>query len=284
VAAAGTATVLVLVVLPGAGVRLPLSSWPPDGWVLVACDVGQGDGLVLSAGPGAAVVVDTGPDPALMDRCLTRLGVRAVPVLVLSHDHADHVEGLPGVLRGGRAVGVVLVSPLDDPPAESSRVHRWAQDAGVPVRAASAGEQLAVGELQWSVLWPDRLLHGTESDPNNASLVLLVRSHGITLLLGGDIEPEAQRLLLRDHPPGEVDVVKVPHHGSAHQDPDYATATDPEVALVSCGVDNSYGHPAAATLHEYAVLGAAVGRTDTEGDLAVVVGATGEPVLLARGK
>lgn len=284
VVAAGVAAALVLVVLPGAGVRLPLASWPPEGWVLVVCDVGQGDGLVLSAGPGAAVVVDTGPDPALMDRCLTRLGVRTVPVVVLSHDHADHVEGLPGVLRGGRRVGLVVVSPLDDPPAESSRVHRWASEEGIPVRAASAGEQLAVGELSWTVLWPDRLLHGTESDPNNASLVLLVRSHGITLLLGGDIEPEAQRLLLRDRPPGEVDVVKVPHHGSLHQDPDYAVATDPEMALISCGVDNGYGHPAAVTLRQYAALGAVVGRTDTEGDLAVVVGPAGGPALLARGK
>ncbi len=282
---ATAAAVAVLVVLtPTTGIPLPGSGWPPPGWVLVACDVGQGDGLVLNAGPGAAVVVDTGPDPKVMDRCLTRLGVRAVPVLVLSHEHADHVEGVPGVLRGGRSVGQILVSPLVDPPTETSRVQRWAQEAGVPLRQASAGEQQVVGTVTWTVLWPDRLLHGTDSDPNNASLVLLVRAAGITLLLGGDVEPEAQRVLLRDHPAGHVDVVKVPHHGSAKQDPDYAASTRPTIALISCGVDNDYGHPAPATVRQYAAGGAVVGRTDTSGDLAVVVGADGRPVLLARGK
>ena len=79
------------------------------------CDVGQGDALVLNVARGEAVVVDTGPDPTLVDRCLRRLGVTRVPLVLLTHFHADHVEGLPGVLRG-RAVGVVVTSPLDDPP------------------------------------------------------------------------------------------------------------------------------------------------------------------------
>ena len=61
--------------------------------VMVVCDVGQGDGLVLNAGDGRGVVVDTGPDPALMDRCLDRLGIQNVPLVVLTHFHANHVRG-----------------------------------------------------------------------------------------------------------------------------------------------------------------------------------------------
>ena len=94
----GTSAVLLVLML----VPLPTPGWPPRGWVLVACDVGQGDGLVLDAGDGAAVVVDTGPDPTLVDGCLRRLGVRRVPLVVLTHFHADHVGGLAGVLRGRR--------------------------------------------------------------------------------------------------------------------------------------------------------------------------------------
>ncbi|MGA9749530.1 MAG: ComEC/Rec2 family competence protein, partial [Nocardioides sp.] len=95
--------VLALVVLR----PLPVPGWPPAGWVLVACDVGQGDGLVLNAGDGAAVVVDAGPDPALIQHCLERLQVDEVPVVVLTHFHADHVDGLAGVL-GGHEVATVL--------------------------------------------------------------------------------------------------------------------------------------------------------------------------------
>ncbi len=285
VAAAGAVVLLVVVVLPAAGRPLLPSSWPPEGWVIVACDVGQGDGLVLNAGPGIAVVVDAGPDPAAMDRCLQRLGVRRVPALLLTHEHADHVEGVPGVLRGGREVGEVIVSPLADPPGEASRVRGWAAAAGVPVRAAAAGEQVRVGALEWTVLWPQRLLTGTDSGPNNASLVLLVRAGGLTLLLAGDVEPPAQGVLLGEQRIPHVDVVKVPHHGSRHQDPRYAVTSAPGVALVSCGRDNDYGHPAAATLQAYQAVGAAIGRTDTEGDLAVVADPLhGGPLLLARGR
>lgn len=272
-----------VVLAPMAGITLPTASWPPPGWVAVACDVGQGDAIVLNAGSGAAVVVDAGPDPKAIDRCLARLGVRSVPVLVLSHDHADHVEGLPGVLRG-RQVDEIVQSPLAEPAQQAARVRRWAADAGVPTAVATTGERRVVGAVTWQVLWPDRVLHGTDSDPNNASLVLLVHAGGLTLLLGGDVEPEAQALLLREEPPGHVDVVKVPHHGSRKQDPSYATITTPVLALVSVGVNNDYGHPDPGTLRQYAAIGATVGRTDTAGDLAVLRDGQGRPVLLARGK
>ncbi|UMG92933.1 ComEC/Rec2 family competence protein [Nocardioides sp. TF02-7] len=89
--------VAVLALVTGVPGRIgALGGWPPDGWVLVACDVGQGDALALPAGPGAAVVVDAGPDADAVDGCLDRLGVRAVPLVVLTHFHADHVDGLEG--------------------------------------------------------------------------------------------------------------------------------------------------------------------------------------------
>ena len=95
------ACAVVLVVALVVPARAP--GWPPRDWVMAACDVGQGDALVLAAGPGAAVVVDAGPDPAAVDRCLRRLGVRSVAVLLLTHLHADHVEGVPG--RAARPAG-----------------------------------------------------------------------------------------------------------------------------------------------------------------------------------
>ena len=103
--ATGVACCLVLVV--AVLVRPADLGWPPDGWVLVACDVGQGDALVLNAGPGAAVVVDAGPDPVAVDQCLDRLDVHQVPLLVLTHFHADHVGGVAGVAPRPRRRGGV---------------------------------------------------------------------------------------------------------------------------------------------------------------------------------
>src|SRR4029079_15583101 len=95
-------------------VPLPTPGWPPDGWVMVACDVGQGDGLVLNAGHRRAVVVDAGPAPRAADGCLRRLGTERVPLVVLTHFHADHVDGLAGVLHG-RSVGALEVTSLTQP-------------------------------------------------------------------------------------------------------------------------------------------------------------------------
>ena len=108
----GCTAVLVVAVLV-----VPLDPrWPPAGWVLAACDVGQGDALVLHAGPGAAVVVDAGPDARAVDRCLDGLRVTSVPLVLLTHFHADHVDGLAGVVDG-RGVGAIETTLLADPPA-----------------------------------------------------------------------------------------------------------------------------------------------------------------------
>lgn len=266
-AAAGLVPALVAGLVPVGG-----PSWPPTGWVLVMCDVGQGDGLVLRTTPGHGVVVDTGPEPKLMDRCLRVLRVRTVDLLVLTHDHADHVEGVPGVLHG-RAVGELLMNGLDDPAGEARRVAGWAARAHVPVRRAEVGQTGRIAGVSWRVLWPAYVIHAG-SVPNNDSVVLLVETGGLRLLLLGDVETPAARqvdLALRSLPGGpRVDVLKVAHHGSALQDPGLVRDAGAALALVSVGAHNDYGHPARSTLDLLAGTGTAVRRTDRDGDIAVV--------------
>jgi competence protein ComEC len=258
---------------------LPAPGWPPRGWVLVACDVGQGDGLVLRAGPGSGVVVDTGPDPEAMDRCLRRLGVARVPVVVLTHFHADHVDGLAAVLRG-RHVGEVDVTATQDPPYGAHDVRRWTSQAKVPERVPAYGEVRRVGDVTWQVVGPvpastssraQKRVREEGSVPNNASLVLVVQTHGVRILMSGDMEPEAQEAVDRSLPDLRVDVLKVPHHGSRYQDPHLLSRLHSRLAVVSVGKANDYGHPAASTLALLRRAGMRVARTDQDGDLAVTV-------------
>jgi competence protein ComEC len=262
-----------LVLVAAALVARSSPQWPPPGWVLVACDVGQGDALVLHAGAGSAVVVDAGPDPEVVDRCLKRLGVDRVPLVVLSHLHADHIDGLAGVLRG-RAVGEISVGPADDPPGAGRAVAATAHSAGIGLTRATTGERRAVGHLSWQVIWPRRLIRGEGSDANNASIVLLVEVAGVRMLLTGDVEAAAQRALhpvLGDALAGRpLDVLKVAHHGSASQSAPLVTGLRPRVAVVSVGAGNTYGHPAPGAMAMLAATGAAVWRTDQSGDIAVV--------------
>jgi competence protein ComEC len=282
---AGALLLVVAVVHP-----LGRPFWPPTGWLLVVCDVGQGDGLVINAGRGAAVVVDAGPDPVLIDACLDRLHVATVPLVVLSHFHADHVDGLAGVLEG-RSVSEIEVSPYAEPASGAAAVRRLAAHAGIPVTVAVAGETRTVGRLSWAVLGPLRYGAATGGDasaadegsgPNNASIVMMLAVEGHRILLSGDAEPEEQQDIVRSGADLRADIVKVAHHGSANQDRDFVAGTHAAVALISVGADNDYGHPAQPTLALLGELGARVFRTDLDGDVAVVVRSGGLAIAASR--
>ena len=253
-------------------VRVPTPGWPGEDWALAACDVGQGDALVVRTGEHAGIVVDAGPDPGAMDRCLDDLGVREVPLLVLTHFHADHVAGLSGVLEG-RVVGAVETTTLLDPPEAVDDVVAAAAAAGVPVRTAAPGER-TVGEAHLEVLRPaDPAPYdgpGDGTTANDASVVLLVEVAGVSALLTGDLEPPGQAALARQEAGLQVDVLKLPHHGSRHQDPDFLTSLGARVVLVTVGEDNDYGHPAPEALAPFEAAGARVLRTDLDGDLLVL--------------
>ncbi|MFG1873700.1 ComEC/Rec2 family competence protein [Sphaerisporangium sp. NPDC049003] len=252
-------------------VRPLVASWPPPGWLLVACDIGQGDALVLSAGGARAVVIDTGPDPMAVDRCLRTLGVRQVPLLILTHPHFDHVGGLDGVFRG-RPVGAVVVSPGHGPGQESARISADLGRRHVPEWVASPGMVWNLGPATLSVLGPMPEAvpagPGEGSMTNNASIVIHVRWAAGSALLSGDVETEAQTELLRRGLPA-ADILKIPHHGSARQDPAFLAATGARAALISVGAGNDYGHPSPLTLSRLRDLGMRVYRTDQGGDLAV---------------
>ncbi|MFD8800393.1 ComEC/Rec2 family competence protein [Streptomyces atroolivaceus] len=268
------ALLLVLAVLRPVPLTRLMTGWPPPGWTFALCDVGQGDAMVLAAGDGVGVVVDAGPEPLLADRCLRDLGITRVPLLLLTHFHADHVRGLPGVLRG-RDVGAIQTTSLDEPPEQAAFVRRTAAAARIPVVRAAPGERRRSGPLDWQVLWPAGGAPGaapayTTEEPNDSSVTLLVRAGGLTLLLLGDLEPPSQRGVLRSHPAlPQVDVLKIAHHGSAHQDAALLRSARPRLALISCGADNPYGHPAARTVEALEATGAKVLRTDIHGAIAV---------------
>ncbi|MFD6031656.1 ComEC/Rec2 family competence protein [Cellulosimicrobium funkei] len=271
--------VLLVVVLRPLGVTAgPVSA----DWAVVACDVGQGDALVVRSGPRAAVVVDVGPAGPAAGSCLDDLGVERVDLLVLSHFHADHVGGLEAVLRG-REVERALVSPTAEPAGQAERVLGDLADAGVPVQVARPGETGAAGSVgaadaggsgesiddgaSWEVL------QAGPGDANDASVALLVRVAGLDVVALGDLEDAGQASLARtlgERGTGPVDVVKVAHHGSATQSDRLAQVLAPTVALVSSG-ENTYGHPTDRALDLYRGVGATVLRTDACGTVALVV-------------
>lgn len=277
-------TGLLVVLIP---IRVIAPGWPPTGWAMVACDVGQGDALVLAtADEGRAVVVDTGPEPGPFEACLDRLNVSRVPLLVLTHLHADHVGGLDAVL-GDRSVGAIGVSRAREPAWAWEEVRSKAAAAGVPIVQLDAGRRLDWPGLTLDVLAPSggEAMPTAEADGteiNNASLVMRAETSAGRILLSGDVELEAQAHLLNAGADLSADVLKVPHHGSRYTTPELFAAVRPRIAIVSVGAGNPYGHPSPLTLRTLDRAGVLVVRTDKDGDAAIVSGDTG-PRVVTRG-
>lgn len=234
-----------------------------EDWSLVMCDVGQGDGLVLRDPRGSVIVVDVGPREAGMDTCLDDLGVQQIDAVVLTHFHADHVGGLARLLDT-RAVGALWATPTQDPADRAALAAIDAESHGLTIQPIRAGDSITFGSSRLDVIWPAHDIQ-SGSIANNASVVLLGDVGGIEVLLTGDIEPEAQEAIMARIPAIDVLVAKVPHHGSRYQHPDLPRWARAEVALISVGIGNDYGHPAEETVSAWQDAGAMILRTDVQG-------------------
>jgi len=282
----------------GSGLRDRLSI--PADWQYAACDVGQGD-AVLVRSLGKVALVDVGPDPVPLEACLTRLGVERIDLLVLTHYDLDHVGGSAAVL--GR-VGAALVGPVEV--IEDQRLVDRLRAAGAAVTVATAGMSGTLGGLDWTVLWPvNRGLRTLTGNPGSVTMTFEAGSRCpgecLTSAFLGDLGEESQNALLRTLAPaasaqsadpssvgsgsfgigmldpgpgrvGSVDIVKVAHHGSADQSARLYERLSATAGIISVGADNTYGHPTASALAMLRSAGTAALRTDQRGLMVLAPG------------
>jgi competence protein ComEC len=233
----------------------------PDHPVLAVLDVGQGDAVLVGDPVGGWVLVDGGPDPDVVLARLGEVGVRSLVAAVATHPHADHVDGLVGVLDAV-PVGVLLIGPSHG----YAELLAAAGAADVEVRQVVAGDGWRLGGTTLEVLSPPPTGLG---EANESSVVLRVDAGGGSALLTGDSERVAQTLL-RDDPRIDVDVLKVPHHGGATNAAGFLAATSPHTAVISVGADNDFGHPHPDVLADLSQI--VVRRTDLHGTVEIPLG------------
>jgi competence protein ComEC len=250
------------------------STFPGHNWEVVNCDVGQGDGLAINLGESSAIVIDTGPDPKLIDQCLNNLKIKRIPLLILTHFHQDHVGGLSGVMNG-RNVGQVWMTSFSAPLMEHEAVLK--ELGNIPQIYPTIGYSTVFnsekGLVKIKVLWPTANYSGSSGGNgtviNNSSIAALISINKLTIFATGDIEPESAASVFAEAQIRNIDILKVPHHGSAYQFPPLIQSAHPKVALISVGAGNRYGHPAPNTLSLLESTGAKVLRTDRDGAIAV---------------
>ena len=279
-AALGAALTLVLLVAVVALAR-------PDGRLHVTVlDIGQGDSILLEGPQGGRMLIDTGPDPDLeLARLDARIPAwdRRIDLVVLTHPHEDHVGGLWLLLQRYRVGGVVESGMVGRGPGDAA-YRRVLAEQGRATTTVAAGDRLWLDGIELDVEWP---LPGTvpvkASDDgkqvNNESVVIDLRYGSRTMLFTGDMEEEIDPQLLArglaQQLGGAIDVLKVAHHGSGTATTDaLLDALQPRVAAISVGADNTYGHPAPATLERLHDHGTTVYRTDSDGSIEITTDGT----------
>ncbi|MGO1182064.1 MAG: ComEC/Rec2 family competence protein [Micrococcaceae bacterium] len=275
----GWALIIVAMVSQAAALMPARSSSLPRDASVIVCDVGQGDMVLIRTADREAIVVDTGPDDELARRCLQENQIEAIPLVVITHLHADHVGALTAITEIAEPERV-LYSTVGEPSvttdtdtdhagiaeedvsgAEGQSV-RWAHvrtptqgsGSGLPATAERARTGLSggfagtVGGDDMTVNWTVLEANSDAVSENDASIQLLVTlrraSATLIMLMTGDMEEDATRALLHAGVfPEKVDILKVGHHGAKNGGTEIIEALDPDLFLIGVGAENTYGHP-----------------------------------------
>ncbi|OFK24637.1 hypothetical protein HMPREF2826_07000 [Olsenella sp. HMSC062G07] len=243
-------------------------------------DVGQGDAILVRDGPHA-ILVDTGPD-ASCSRELARLGVLRLDAVVLTHLHADHVNGLRDLAPPLGCGSVVVARGVDDLPADVVASSR--RITGRRPRQMSEKDTLKAGAFTLTMIWPTAPVDGKD---NEDSIELVVSYEGpagcMTALLTGDAERDETRRAVRGARLRDIDVLKVGHHGSeASIDPETARILSPDVAVASAGENNKFNHPTRACRETLEGARALFLCTKDQGTIRLRPNARGVVVVSAR--
>jgi competence protein ComEC len=248
---------------------------------VTALDVGQGDAIYIRTPDGQDILIDGGPDDRVVDRLSQHLpaGDRDIELMVLTHPHADHVNGLVAVTERYE-VRQVLETGLPYEQTAYTTWHAMIRDRHIPVQVATAGVSIAVGAAHLTVLWPALDLHQKNIVGDNAaegggindsSVVLKLACGGSAAMLMGDASSEIEDRLLDGGVDVRADLLKVGHHGSRFSSSRrFLETVQPVWTVVSVGVGNSYHHPHPTTLLHLVQLGSHVLRTDELGDVEMV--------------
>ena len=238
-------------------------------------DVGQGDSLLVTSPAGKRVLIDAGTGKHDVAPMLERRGVEKLDLIIATHPHADHIGGMDEVLDAFE-VGVYTDNGMPHTTSAYTQVMERVEDKGITYRTAVAGQVYNLDDgIKVEIIHPqEKVLRNTRSDLNSNSVVARITHGELCFLFTGDAEDPTERILLRKEITS-CQVLKVAHHGSEHSSSFFwLQRIKPEIALISAGEGNRYGHPDHVTIGRLTKAGASIYRTDLHG--AIQVRSTGE--------
>ncbi len=234
-------------------------------------DVGQGDCTFIAAN-GKTMLVDCGENSEAdkVESYLRKLGVSRLDHIIATHPHSDHMGGMHSIIDTFD-VGEVIIPHIPDDQIPTSRFYELFLDScaasKVKVSEAEVGTELQLGDAHIEFIAPDGERYG---DLNNYSLSFILTHGKNRFLLTGDAESESEEAMLKGGRLDKIDLYKAGHHGSAYSSTKkLLEVIRPDVAVISCGSENPYGHPADSTVKRLKKYTDQIFRTDINGSIVV---------------
>jgi competence protein ComEC len=233
--------------------------------------VGQGDSTLIQTPEGKNILVDGGEAGAGIISILSGLGIQRIDLMIATHPHSDHIGGLVQVLQSFPVSKVVT----NGQPHTTSTYERFldgiasAQAEYVEVKR---GDVISIGGIELKILNPSN----NNSDLNENAVVFQFKYGRTTFLMMGDAGADAESSLLASDIPLKSDILKVGHHASKSGSTSaFLNAVQPQIALYSAGINNSFGHPDPQTFSALTSVGAKIYGTDKNGTIHIKVDLTG---------
>ncbi|MBI2459549.1 MAG: MBL fold metallo-hydrolase [Parcubacteria group bacterium] len=237
-------------------------------------DVGQGDAILIKAPGGQNILVDGGPDKAVIKRLAENLAWwdRQIDLMILTHAHDDHVAGLIDVLKRYRVKKILYTGAVHSAPNYLSWL-KIVRDQKVPLIIIDKEQAINLGAgLKLKILYPDESFLGrTVDDLNQSSIVFKLIYGQSKFLLTGDAGEPVEKKLLAQGADLSADLLKVGHHGSQYSSgQEFLEKVRPKIAVMEVGKNNGFGHPSLRTIKRLERIGAEIFRTDKAGTVKII--------------
>ncbi len=240
-------------------------------------DVGQGDSAFIETARGQQILIDGGPDEAILQKLSEEMPFwdKTIDLVLLSHPEADHLNGLVEVVRKYKVDNILWTGIKRD----TALYREWLDVLGkenTNVVFAQAGQKIKMAGAELQILNPKESVLGQEFKESNdtsivARLVLLGKERG-EVLFTGDVSGKTEKDMLQRGVSVGSDILKVSHHGSKSASSDnFILAVSPRTAVISVGLNNRYSHPSKETLDTLGKYGINVLRTDINGDIKIIL-------------
>jgi len=232
-------------------------------------DVGQGDSVLIQTPSGKLILVDGGPDNEILTELNSVLSFfeRKIDLMVLTHPHSDHIEGLIPVFDKYEVSAVLMTGVYYENAYYDVFLDKVAEEKSTVYIANSYDDFYFDDGIMIDVLYPFESIDDDKfENVNNSSIIMNISYENNQILLAGDAEVEIEDLLVLGDYNLSADLLKASHHGSKTASSyDFINAVSPKYAVISCGIDNDFNHPHEETLKTFSMFGVETFRTDLDG-------------------